>query len=54
MSKKKKFKADDKVLSSSWRNNGVFNVINANDQTKIVIANDKIRAIVNSNDLTLI
>ena len=47
MSKKKKFKADDKVLSSSWRNNGVFYVINANDQTKIVIANDKIRAIVN-------
>lgn len=54
MSKKKKFKANDEVLSSSWRNDGTFKVINADDQTKVVIANDKIRAIVKSNDLTLI
>ena len=54
MSKKKKFKPNDKVLSSSWRNEGVFKIINADDQTKVVIENNKIRAIVKSNDLTLI
>jgi hypothetical protein len=54
MSKKKKFKPNDEVISSSWRNDGVFKVINADDQTKVVIENNKIRAIVNSNDLTLI
>lgn len=54
MSKKKKFKANDKVISSSWRLNGTFTVINADDETKVVIENNKIRAIVKSNDLTLI
>tara|TARA_B100001093_G_C25966996_1_gene651579 strand:+ start:172 stop:351 length:180 start_codon:yes stop_codon:yes gene_type:complete len=54
MSKKKKFKPNDEVLSSSWRNDGVFKVINADDPTKVVIENYKIRAIVKSNDLTLI
>lgn len=54
MSKKKKFKANDEVLSSSWRNDGIFKVINADDPTKVVIENYKIRAIVKSNDLTLI
>ena len=54
MSKKKKFKANDEVISSSWRNEGTFKVINADDPTKVVIENYKIRAIVKSNDLTLI
>jgi len=54
MSKKKKFKANDKVISSSWRLDGTFTVINADDETKVVIENNKIRAIVKSNDLTLI
>jgi len=54
MSKKKKFKPNEEVLSSSWRNDGVFKVINADDPTKVVIENYKIRAIVKSNDLTLI
>jgi len=54
MSKKKKFKANDEVLSSSWRIYGVFKIINADDPTKVVIENYKIRAIVKSNDLTLI
>ena len=54
MSKKKKFKANDEVISSSWRLNGTFTVINADDETKVVIENNKIRAIVKSNDLTLI
>ena len=54
MSKNKKFKPNDKVISSSWRNDGVFKVINADDPTKVVILNDRIRAIVKSNDLTLI
>ena len=54
MSKKKKFKANDEVLSLSWRTYGVFKIINADDPTKVVIENNKIRAIVKSNDLTLI
>jgi len=54
MDKNKKFKPNDEVLSSSWRNDGVFKVINADDPTKVVIENYKIRAIVKSNDLTLI
>jgi hypothetical protein len=54
MSKNKKFKPNDEVLSSSWRNEGIFKVINADDPTKVVIENYKIRAIVKSNDLTLI
>ncbi len=54
MSKKKKFKTNDEVISSSWRNEGTFKVINADDPTKVVIENYKIRAIVKSNDLTLI
>tara|TARA_Y100000389_G_scaffold189598_1_gene213543 strand:- start:906 stop:1097 length:192 start_codon:yes stop_codon:yes gene_type:complete len=54
MSKKKKFKPNDEVISSSWRLDGTFKVINADDETKVVIENNKIRAIVKSNDLTLI
>ena len=54
MSKKKKFKPNDEVISSSWGLNGTFKVINAEDETKVVIANGEIRAIVKSNDLTLI
>ena len=51
---KDKFKVNDRVLSSSWRNYGPFFIIDVVDETRIVIQNETIRAIVKPFDLTLI
>ncbi len=54
MPRKPKFKVNDRVTSKDWRNNGPFYIIDIIDSTRIVILNDKIRAIVKPSDLTLI
>ena len=54
MPKKRKFKVNDRVLSKNWRNYNPFYIISVLDTTRIVIANDRIRAIVKPSDLTLI
>lgn len=54
MPRKPKFKVNDRVTSKDWRNEGQFYIIDIIDSTRIVILNDKIRAIVKPSDLTLI
>ena len=54
MLKKRKFKVNDRVLSKDWREYNPFYIISILDSTRIVIANDRIRAIVKPSDLTLI
>ena len=54
MPKKRKFKVNDRVLSKDWREYNPFYIISILDSTRIVIANDRIRAIVKPSDLTLI
>jgi hypothetical protein len=54
MPKKRKFKVNDRVLSKNWRNYNPFYIVSVLDTTRIVIANDRIRAIVKPSDLTLI
>ena len=54
MLKKRKFKVNDRVLSKDWREYNPFYIISILDSTRIVIANDRIRAIVKPSDLALI
>ena len=54
MARKPKFKTNDRVTSKDWRNYGQFYIVDVIDSTRIVITNDKIRAIVKPSDLTLI
>ena len=54
MPKKRKFKVNDRVTSKNWRNYNPFYIVSVLDTTRIVIANDRIRAIVKPSDLTLI
>ena len=54
MPKKRKFKVNDRVLSKDWREYNPFYIISILDSTRIVIANDRIRAIVKPSDLALI
>ena len=54
MPKKRKFRVNDRVLSKNWRNYNPFYIVSVLDTTRIVIANDRIRAIVKPSDLTLI
>ena len=43
---KPKFKVNDRVFSKDWRKYNPFYIVSIIDSTRIVIANDKIRAIV--------
>ena len=54
MPRKPKFKTNDRVFSKDWRNYGQFYIVDVIDSTRIVITNDKIRAIVKPSDLTLV
>ena len=54
MPRKPKFKVNDRVTSKDWRNYNPFYIVSVLDTTRIVIANDRIRAIVKPSDLTLI
>ncbi len=54
MPKKRKFKVNDRVFSKDWREYNPFYIVSVLDTTRIVIANDRIRAIVKPSDLTLI
>ena len=54
MPRKPKFKVNDRVFSKDWREYNPFYIISIIDSTRIVIANDRIRAIVKPSDLTLI
>ena len=54
MPRKPKFKVNDRVTSKNWRNYNPFYIVSVLDTTRIVIANDGIRAIVKPSDLTLI
>jgi hypothetical protein len=54
MPRKPKFKVNDRVTSKNWRNYNPFYIVSVLDTTRIVIANDRIRAIVKPSDLTLI
>jgi len=54
MPRKPKFKVNDRVLSKDWREYNPFYIISILDSTRIVIANDRIRAIVKPSDLALI
>lgn len=54
MLRKPKFKVNDRVFSKDWRKYNPFYIVSIIDSTRIVIANDKIRAIVKPSDLTLI
>ena len=54
MARKPKFKLNDRVFSKDWREYNPFYIIKIIDSTRIVIVNDRIRAIVKPSDLTLI
>ena len=54
MPKKPKFKVNDRVTSKDWRKYNPFYIVDVIDSTRIVITNDRIRAIVKQSDLTLI
>jgi len=54
MPRKPKFKVNDRVFSKDWRKYNPFYIVSIIDSTRIVIANDRIRAIVKPSDLTLI
>ena len=54
MSRKPKFKVNDRVFSKNWREYNPFYIVSVIDSTRIVITNDEIRAIVKPNDLTLV
>ena len=54
MARKPKFKVNDRVFSKDWRECNPFYIIKIIDSTRIVIVNDRIRAIVKPSDLTLI
>ena len=51
---KDKLKVNDRVFSESWRNYGSFFIVDIVDETRIVIQNETIRAIVKPFDLTLV
>jgi|EP01052_Picozoa_sp_SAG31_P045578 hypothetical protein len=51
---KNKFKVNDRVFSKSWRNYNPFYIVDIFDGNRIVIQNDKIRAITKAVDLSLI